>query len=206
MDVVIVLVVIALIGAAVAAYLYIGSRTARAEHAPAPARPLTVSRPPGIQYRPLADVTAAKRTVTAPAAPTAPAKAPPVSAPPPLFDLDHEPAVIAPPVEIRWSRRFDSRSVGLDETARLRLIGDLGVVGKEWCVPLLCQAYEEERRSGHRQAALIALAACRSRLAMPTFRLALASDDPAERSIASDALADLEPPPQVKPRRIVERH
>jgi len=143
------------------------------------------------------------------AAPPPAAAAPPAAAPAPsapLFDIEHEPSAVSPPVEIRWSKRFDPRSGTLDEMARLRLIGDLGVVAKEWCVPLLAQAYDEERRPGHRQAALIALAACRSRAAMPTFRLALASDDPAERAIANDAITDLEPPPQVKSKRTVERN
>lgn len=125
----------------------------------------------------------------------------------PLFDIDLEPEMPLPPApEVRWSSRFDPRSGALDDIARLRLIGDLGVVAKEWCVPLLCQAYEEEQRPANRQAALIALAACRSRTAVTTYRLALASGEPAERAIASDALADLEPPAQTKPRTAVERH
>jgi hypothetical protein len=109
------------------------------------------------------------------------------------------------PPDITWAGSFDSRSGGLDETARLRLIGDLGVVAKEWCVPLLCLAYEQERRPAHRQAALTALAACRSRTAIPTFEAAQTGDDPAAQAIAADALADLQPPPPVRRRRTVER-
>jgi hypothetical protein len=130
----------------------------------------------------------------------------------PLFDLDLEPDpdpapdVASAASEIRWCQQFDPRSGALDETARLRLIGDLGVVAKEWCVLLLCRAYEEERRPANRQAALIALAACNSRTAIPTYRLALASGDPEERAIAADALADLEPPSKSTARTVVERH
>jgi hypothetical protein len=192
MDLVVVLVVVALVVAALATYIVLSARGPRET-----ARPMPPPRIVG--FRPLSDVTIA-------ATPSLPEPAISASGAPPLFDLDLEPA-IAPsaPVEIRWSGQFDPRSGTLDHVARLRLIGDLGVVGKEWCVPLLCQAYEEERRPGHRQAALIALAACRSRTAAATFRLALTASDPAERAIAADALADLEPPPQAKSRRTVER-
>jgi len=122
----------------------------------------------------------------------------------PLFDIDTDSAPI-PPGEIRWCKQFDTRSEALDDVSRLRLIGDLGVVGKEWCVPLLAQAYQEEQKRSHRQAALTSLAACHSRAAAGTFRAALAAGDPAERAIAADGLADLEPAQQTKIRRTVER-
>lgn len=133
-----------------------------------------------------------------------PAVPPPALVPPssPLFDAELEPA--AAPAEIRWSKQFDARSGVLDDTARLRLIGDLGVIAKEWCVPLLSRAYEEERRPANRQAALISLAACRSRTAIATYRLAMISGDAEEKAIAADALADLEPPLRTKPRTAVE--
>ena len=131
---------------------------------------------------------------------------PAAAASPPLFDLDLEPAAVTGPAEIRWCQQFDPRSGVLDETARLRLIGDLGVIAKDWCVPLLAQAYEEESKPAHRQAALIGLTSCRSRTAAATFRIAMASGDAAERAIAADGLADLEQVPQTKLRRTVERH
>jgi hypothetical protein len=145
-----------------------------------------------------------------PPAPPAPAvvEAPPRStierdpAPQPLPEPEPPPA----PAQLRWWTAFDARSQELDARSRLRLIGDLGVVGKDWCVPLLAQAYAEESDSGHRQAALIALAACRSRDAVATFRQALLSKDAAEKAIAADALADLEPPPQVRRPHTVERY
>ncbi len=105
--------------------------------------------------------------------------------------------------EMQWCRQFDPRSTGLDDTARLRLIGDLGVVADDWCVPLLCNAYREEQRPANREAALIALTACRSQDAVPTYRLALKSEHLAERAIATDALTDLEPARAT--RTIVER-
>jgi hypothetical protein len=140
-----------------------------------------------------------------PVAPESPVVEPVATEAAPLFDVAHEPAIVAP-VELRWSAQFDPRSGSLDEIARLRLIGDLGVIAADWCVPLLGQAYDEEPRADHRQAALTALAACHNRAAIPIFQRALASGDATQRSIAADALADLEPPPQVKRRRIVERH
>ncbi len=220
MDLVVVLVVIALIVAAVATYAVLAARSARATVETA-ARPLS-TQVNGVKGKPFVDV-----AVT----PTARAAAPPASssavspnvvsvpAGTVLFDEDPLPAPVAPPpaaplpvappaatpVDIRWCKQFDPRSEALDDVARLRLIGDLGVVGKEWCVPLLSQAYAQERRPGHRQAALTALAACHSRSAAEVFRHALESSDMAERAIAADALADLEPPPQPKPRRTVER-
>jgi len=193
MDLVVVLVVVAIAVAAAALYFYLSSRLARASVA----RSAPAAKVPGNRSKPLADVAPAMRP---------PPELPQPPSPPPLFDLDLEPVAAPLVVEIRWSKQFDPRSGTLDETARLRLIGDLGVVAKEWCVPLLAQAYDEERRPGHRQAALIALAACRSRTAAATFRRALTADDAAERAIAADGLADLEPAPHVKPRRIVERH
>jgi hypothetical protein len=213
MDYVVVLVVVGLTVAAVAVYVVLSSRAPKRERAGVDFGSLAVPRVNGMGLKPRVDSGLLARSVVEAPPPIVPPTprsvniASPPSAPSaPLFDIDHEPPVVTTPVEIRWSKRFDPRSGTLDETARLRLIGDLGVVGKEWCVPLLCQAYEEERRPGHRQAALTALAACRSRLASPTFRLALASDDAAERAIATDAIADLEPPQHAKPRRIVERH
>ena len=221
MDVVVVLAVVALFVAVVAAYIILSRRVAQEMPRAAPAPR------PGLKLKPLADVpppaprTPAEPVVMQPpvqAQMAAPAAPPPVAAtaPPPLFDLDLEPmapvtvpplaSASAPPVEIRWWKQFDPRPGELDDTARLRLIGDLGVVAKEWCVPLLAQAYEEERRPAHRQAALTALAACRSRAAAGTFRAALAAGDPTERAIAADGLADLEPAPQAKLRRAVERH
>jgi hypothetical protein len=193
MDVAVVLIVITIVVAG--AYLFFSARNARERQ-----RVSTVPAAPKLTSP--ADVPPVVRSAVRPV------PAPPV-VPPPLFDIDLEPPVVTPPAEIReirWFKQFDPRSGSLDDTARLRLIGDLGVIAKEWCVPLLSAAYEEERRPGHRQAALIALAACRTRAAAGTFRLALASGDAAERAIAADGLADLEPPPQAKLRRTVERH
>jgi hypothetical protein len=203
MDVFVVLAVIALVVAAAAAYFFWSARTARS--VPVADRVLPAPRVAGLKVKPLAEPFVAAR------AQAPDPKAPPQVAPAPLFDLDLDlepPVSSSPPAEITWWKKFDGRSGMLDDTARMRLIGDLGVVAKEWCVPLLADAYHEERRPGHRQAALIALTACHSRAAATTFRVALASGDAAERAIAADGLADLEPPaPQAaKIRHTVERH
>jgi hypothetical protein len=204
MDVVVVLVVVAAVVAAAGAYMYLAGR--RTQPVAATERALPTSR---LTVKPLGDPALFVRSPALDAIPLRHDPLPvPAPVPPPLFDLDLEPAVPAPapPVEIRWWRQFDARSESLDDTARLRLIGDLGVVAKDWCVPLLIAAYNEERRPGHRQAALTSLAACRSRAAVASFRQALAGADRAERAIAKDALADLEPAPQATLRRRVERH
>lgn len=189
MDVV--LIVAALVLVATGVYIFVSTRI--------PRQPQRVLSTPSIP------VVTPKGVIERPPAPRPPPPAVPPE-PPPLFDVVREPPTVAPPAEIRWSKQFDPRSGTLDDTARLRLIGDLGVIAKEWCVPLLSAAYREERRPNYRQAALTALAACHSRAAADTFALALASDDPAERAIAADGLADLEPPPQTRRRRTVERH
>jgi hypothetical protein len=200
MDLAVVSIVIVATVAAIAVYVLLSARATARERAREAASPLPVPNVTNLRTRQIvAEVKPARPIIPAIDGGVATAAAP-------LFDLDREPVAVSAPPEVRWSRRFDTRSGALDEMARLRLIGDLGVVAKEWCVPLLCQAYEEEPRPGHRQAALTALAACRSRTAQSTFRRALTSADPTERAIATDALADLEPPPPAKPRRTVERH
>jgi hypothetical protein len=156
---------------------------------------------PAVRPGPARPVEAANPEPSAAPAPAVPAQAQAA----PLFDVDTGSAASTPPGEIRWCKQFDTRSEALDDVSRLRLIGDLGVVGKEWCVPLLAQAYQEEQKRSHRQAALTSLAACHSRAAAGTFRAALAAGDPSERAIAADGLADLEPAQQTKIRRTVER-
>ncbi len=197
MDFVDILVLMLLLAASLAAYVIYAMRGNRIPREPA------IPRPAGLKLKPLTEpapsASAARSSSEPPVAPPSPAAAP-------LFDVDSEPPPVAAATgEIRWCLQFDSRSETLDDTARLRLIGDLGVVAKEWCVPLLAQAYQEEQRSSHRQAALTSLAACYSRAAATTFRAALAAGDPAERAIAADGLADLEPAQQRKVRRTVER-
>jgi hypothetical protein len=199
MDFVDILVLMLLIAAAVAAYvLYAIRGGARVPREPA------IPRLAGLKLKPLTEpAPSASGARSSSESAVSPPSPPPAAA---LFDVDSEPPPAAAPTgEIRWCMRFDSRSETLDDTARLRLIGDLGVVAKEWCVPLLAQAYQEEQRSSHRQAALTSLAACHSRAAAGTFRAALAAADPAERAIAADGLADLEPAQQAKVRRTVER-
>jgi hypothetical protein len=207
MDLVVTFVVVALIALAAAIIIYFNGL--RSPEKDEDERALSVPRA-GMSATALADSPVSVR----PAVANAPGPVAAPAAPPPLFDIDLEPQAAAPaaaePVaasaaDIRWWKSFDGRSESLDDTARLRLIGDLGVIGKDWCVPLLTQAYAEEQRPAHRQAALTALAACHNRAAAAAFRQALTSDDPAERTIAADGLADLEPAPQPTLRRTVER-
>jgi hypothetical protein len=74
-------------------------------------------------------------------------------------------SAVEPPVAferyIAWTKEVDSRSGGLSDEARLRLINDLGLLRAPWCIPLLAQAYEEETAPEHRVAVQLALARCR---------------------------------------------
>jgi hypothetical protein len=80
---------------------------------------------------------------------------------PPEFDLDEGSATVVPrDPEYHWPKMFAPKSGRLDEAARLRLIHDLALVRAQWCVPILQQAYEEERDPNLRRAAKEALAAC----------------------------------------------
>ena len=62
--------------------------------------------------------------------------------------------------EIRWPSRLGSASAPMGDEERLRLIKDLGLIRAAWIVPILTQAYEEEREPSHRDAVRQALAAC----------------------------------------------
>jgi len=95
-----------------------------------------------------------------------------------------------PMPEIRWTRRF-SRNGALDDQTRLGLIRDLGLVRAAWGVPLLLQAYDEEREPEYRRAVLVALAAYRHLDTRAVFEQAARSDDEHERTIAAGALVDL---------------
>ena len=208
MDFVDIVVLVMLLAAAVAAYVIYAMRGGRRTVSREPAVP----RPVGLKIKPVSEAPPSPvsrpvgvETVAKPKVPPSPARVTP--APPPAAAPAPVPATeeAAAPGEIHWYKQFDSRSEGLDDVARLRLIGDLGVVAKEWCVPLLAQAYQEEQKRSHRQAALTSLTACHSRAAAGTFRAALASGDAAERAIGADGLADLEPAQQTRIRRTVER-
>jgi hypothetical protein len=85
----------------------------------------------------------------------------PASVPVERPDVDavvSEPVPIAP--QIRWAKQFATASGALDDDARLKLINDLGFLRAAWCVPLLTEAYREERDPAFRRAALDALEAC----------------------------------------------
>ncbi len=102
-----------------------------------------------------------------------------------------EPVRTPATTEVCWAKRFAPRSGALDDSARLGLIRDLGLVRAPWGVPLLLQAYDEEPDAAHRRAVLAALALYRHLDGRPVFERALRSDDEAERAIAGAALADL---------------
>jgi len=78
-----------------------------------------------------------------------------------VADIDgivSEPVPIAP--EIRWTSRVAPSGGPFDDAARLKLINDLGFLRAAWCVPVLTDAYREERDPALRRAALDALEAC----------------------------------------------
>ncbi len=108
---------------------------------------------------------------------------------PPVVPQAPEP--VAAPAEMCWAKRFAPRSGALDDSTRLGLIRDLGLVRAPWGVPLLVQAYDEEPDAAHRRAVLAALALYRHLDARGVFERALRSDDENERAIAGAALADL---------------
>lgn len=81
-----------------------------------------------------------------------------ISEPLPTSAMD--PERIADKVNILWAKQFEPRSGELSDDVRLRLINDLGLLRAPWCVPLLTQAYAEERDPVLRAAAQIALTRC----------------------------------------------
>jgi hypothetical protein len=103
-----------------------------------------------------------------------------------LREREEEPA--AP---ITWPLQFNPSSA-LDDEARLKLIEDLALLRAPWCVPLLAQAYDEERKARHLRAVLRALDACRHETARTTFQRALRSDDAEAQVIAEEALRRLD--------------
>jgi hypothetical protein len=97
----------------------------------------------------------------------------PAAAPPRAdvaFDVDVPSAVDELPDEVpilesvalpSWPERVHRANAALDDEARLRLIGDLGMLRAAWCVPILERAAEEETNPDLHAAALAALAKCR---------------------------------------------
>ena len=65
--------------------------------------------------------------------------------------------------EPTWPQRVQRNAGALDRDARLRLIGDLGLLRATWCVPILEQAVGEETDAELRDAATAALAKCGGR-------------------------------------------
>jgi len=79
--------------------------------------------------------------------------------------------------EIRWPSRLGSTAGLMDGDARLRLIRDLGLIRAAWVVPILAQAYKEEREPSHLDAVRQALAACEHPEARAVVDLAARSSD-----------------------------
>ncbi|MBV8645582.1 MAG: HEAT repeat domain-containing protein [Candidatus Eremiobacteraeota bacterium] len=98
---------------------------------------------------------------------------------------------LAAPRVMRWAKRFASRDGALDDETRLNLLRDLGIVRAPWGIPLLTEAYDEERSREHRLQALRSLAAYRHIDTQPTFEAVLRDGDEDERRIAASALAAL---------------
>lgn len=63
-----------------------------------------------------------------------------------------------------WATQFEPRSGRLDDAARLKLINDLGMLRAAWCIPVLEQAFEDERDITLRTAAQVALERCRNQI------------------------------------------
>jgi len=104
--------------------------------------------------------------------------------------VEDEPHVLQ---AIAWPLRV-AGSGALDEEARTRLLGDLGLVRAPWCVPILAQAYAEESAPQLRCAALLALVGLRhADEARAVLLRAAQSSDERERAIAAAALSDLPP-------------
>ncbi len=55
-----------------------------------------------------------------------------------------DPAAPGEPRRMRWSRQFDPAGGTLSDEARLKLIGDLGLIRADWSQALLEQARSEE--------------------------------------------------------------
>jgi hypothetical protein len=68
--------------------------------------------------------------------------------------------LVAHGAEITWPGLLGSSADQIDDDARLRLIRDLGLVRAAWVLPILTQAYKEEREQPHRDAVRQALAGC----------------------------------------------
>jgi len=79
--------------------------------------------------------------------------------------------------EIGWPSRLGSASGPMDDEVRLRLIKDLGLIHAAWVVPILTQAYKEEREPSHRDAVRQALAACEQPDARAALEVASRSPD-----------------------------
>jgi hypothetical protein len=175
MNLVIVLVVAALVAVALGAYLLAARRNPVAVTASAPfdAEDGIVSEPVPI---PRTDARAVEASTPEPEPEPEPVAA--------------EPAPAAP-AEVCWAKRFAPRNGALDDSTRLGVIRDLGLVRAPWAVPLLVQAYDEEPDPAHRRAVLAALALFRHLDARAVFERALRADDEGERAIAGAALADL---------------
>jgi hypothetical protein len=102
-------------------------------------------------------------------------------------------APLEPPVPA-WTSQVAARTEPLDDEARERLLGDLGIVRAPWCVPILAQAYAEESKPALRCAALLALVGLRgSAEARAVLAQAAESPDASERAIAVAALANTQP-------------
>jgi hypothetical protein len=76
-------------------------------------------------------------------------------------DVPDEVSIPEPVASLSWPERVHRANGLLDDEARLRLIGDLGMLRAAWCVPILERAAEEETNPDLHAAALAALAKCR---------------------------------------------
>lgn len=137
---------------------------------------------------------AAAAAPAAPAPAAAPVPRPATAAPPPVgIEGVGEPQPIPP----RWPRRLELDPDALDEPARVKIVDGLSAVDEPWAISVLAEAYEEEHDLEFRARILgeVRAVTARSRTAPPevreTLERATRAAEPAERSVALEALADL---------------
>lgn len=93
------------------------------------------------------------------------------------------------PIPPRWPRRVDLDPDLVDDATRAAIIESLTVLDDPWAISVLAQAYEEERDPALRIRVLEELRNAASPDARATLERAARSTEPAERSLAYEALA-----------------
>lgn len=95
------------------------------------------------------------------------------------------------PIPPRWPRRAGLDPDTLDDEARASVIESLATLGEDWAMNVLAQAYEEEHDPLVRVRILSELRGARTAEARATLERATRASEPAERSLAVEALAEI---------------